>query len=108
MNVNTNTTRFNWNVLSSQINIRKFPKLLQSVLGAKNEFLCDVYQFQGISFLLVYMKYHHVVLSHIRAQIRIKAPHRTKRSLAYSIGCRHGDNKFQKFNNFTDKEFLSF
>ena len=111
MNVNINTTRFNWDVLSSQIDIRKFPKLLQSVFGAKNEFVCDVYQFQGISFLLVYMKYHHVVQSvlwHIRTQIRIEAPHRTKRSLGYSIGSWHGDNKFQKFSNFTDQEFLPF
>ena len=106
-----NTTRFKWDVLSSQIDIHKFPKLLQSVFGAKSEFVCDVYQFQGISFLLVCMKYHHVVQSvlwHIRTQIRIEAPHRTKRSLAYSIGSRHDDNKFQKFNNFTDQEFLSF
>ena len=38
----------------------------------------------------------------------IKAPHRTKRFLAYSIGIRYDDNTFQKFNNFTDQEFLSF
>ena len=58
-----NTTRFKWDVLSSQIDIHKFPKLLQSVFGAKSEFVGDVYQFQGISFLLVCMKYHHVVQS---------------------------------------------
>ena len=111
MNVNINTTRFNWDVLSSQIDIRKFPKLLQSVFGAKNEFVYDVYQFKDISFLLVYMKYHHVVqtvMSHIRTQIRIEAPHRTKPSFTYSIGTRHDHNKVQKFKNYTNQKFLSF
>ena len=111
MNVNINTRRFNWDVLSSQIDIRKLPKLIQSVFGAKNEFVYDVYQFQGINFILVYMKYHHVVqsvLSHIRTQIHIEGPHRTKPSFAYSIGSQLDSNKLQKFKNFTNQKFPSF
>ena len=104
MNVDTNTARFKWDVLFSQIDIRKFPKLPQSVFRAKNEFVSDVYQFQGISFLLVYMKYHHVVQSvlwHIRTQIQIEAPHCTKLSLAYSTGNRHDDNRSSPIRSFS-------